>query len=224
MRGAKNKIKILLVDDHPVVRKGLSSLLATREDLKIVGEAGDGAEAIRKVKQLKPDIVLLDLHMPGMDGLTVTETLRKESPQAKVLVLSMHSQRDSVLRILRAGARGFVLKDAPTDELVRAIQAVEAGDGFFSPSVARAALNQRVAGVDTREPVARLSDREREVLAHIAEGRSNKEIAARLGVGVRTIETHRERTMRKLDIHNVAGLTKFAIAHGLVAMDSEKTN
>jgi len=223
MSGAKNKIKILLVDDHPVVRQGLHSFLANRQNFEIVGEAGDGAEAILKVKALQPDIVLMDINMPGMDGSTVTETLRKESPQTKVLVLSMHSQRDYVLRIIKAGARGYVLKDAPTDELVRAIQAVQAGDTFFSPAVARTAMDQYVAEADKHEPVARLSAREREVLAHIADGKSNKEIAARLGVGVRTIETHRERTMRKLDIHNVAGLTKFAIAHGLISMDSEET-
>ena len=218
------KIKVLIVDDHPVVRKGLHSCLANHENLKIVGEAGDGAEAILKVKELSPDIVLMDINMPGMDGLTVTEKLHKDSPQTKVLVLSMHSTRDYVSRIIKAGARGYVLKDAPTDDLVRAIEVVNRGDAFFSPSVARIALNQYVAESDDRDPMSRLSEREREVLVQIAEGKSNKEIAVKLGIGVRTIETHRERTMRKLDIHSVAGLTKFAIAHGMISMDSEGTN
>jgi len=224
MSVAKKKIKVLIVDDHPVVRKGLHSCLANREHLKIVGEAADGAEAMLKVKELLPDIVLMDIGMPGMDGLAVTERLRKESPQTKVLVLSMHSTRDYVLRIIKAGARGYVLKDAPTDELVRAIEVVYAGDAFFSPSVARIALNQYVAESDDRDPMSRLSEREREVLVQIAEGKSNKEIAVKLGIGVRTIETHRERTMRKLDIHSVAGLTKFAIAHGMISMDAEGKN
>ncbi len=224
MSSVKKKIKLLLVDDHPVVRKGLHSCLANRENLKIVGEAGDGAESIRIAKELEPDIVLMDINMPGMDGLTVTETLRKETPKIKVLVLSMHSSRDYVLRIIKAGARGYVLKDAPTDELVKAIEAVNAGDAFFSPSVARIALNQYVAESDDRDPMAKLSDREKEVLVQISNGKSNKEIASMLGIGVRTIETHRERIMRKLDIHSVAGLTKFAISHGLISLEGDGPN
>ena len=128
------------------------------------------------------------------------------------------------MRIIKAGARGYVLKDAPTEELVKAIATVNAGDAFFSPSVARIALNQYLAESDDRDPRSRLSDREQEVLVQIAEGRSNKEIAVKLGIGVRTIETHRERIMRKLDIHSVAGLTKFAIGHGMISMDSEGTS
>jgi two-component system nitrate/nitrite response regulator NarL len=221
MSVVKKKIKILLVDDHPVVRKGLHSCLSNRENIKVVGEASEGREAIQKVKELEPDIVLMDLNMPGMDGLTVTETVRKEFPQTKVLVLSMHSNREYVLRIVKAGARGYILKDAPPDELVRAIESVNNGDAFFSPTVARIALNQYVSESDETDPLSRLSDREREVLVHIAEGLSNKEIAQMLGIGVRTIETHRERVMRKLDIHSVAGLTKFAIAHGLISLNSE---
>lgn len=222
MSVVKKKIKVLLVDDHPVVRKGLHSCLANRENIKVVGEASEGREAIQKVKELEPDIVLMDLNMPGMDGLTVTETVRKDSPQTKVLVLSMHSNREYVLRIVKAGARGYVLKDTPPDELVKAIETVYGGDAFFSPAVARIALNQYVSESDQSDPLSRLSDREREVLVHIAEGLSNKEIAQMLGIGVRTIETHRERVMRKLDIHSVAGLTKFAIAHGLISLDSEE--
>lgn len=218
---AKKKIKVLLVDDHPVVRKGLCSCLQDRANLKIVGEASDGAEAIRQVTEFSPDIVLMDLNMPGMDGVKVTEMLRKQSPQTKILVLSMHSNREYILPVIKAGARGYVLKDAPPEELVRAIEAVHSGATYFSPSVARIALNQYVSESDQSDPQFRLSEREREVLTHIAQGLSNKEIAMKLGIGVRTIETHRERIMRKLDIHSVAGLTKFAIAHGLITLDSE---
>jgi two-component system nitrate/nitrite response regulator NarL len=219
MNSAKHKIKVLLVDDHPVVRKGLYSCLAHRPNLSVVGEASNGTEAIRKVRELSPDIVLMDIYMPEMDGLAVTEFLHKESPEIKVLILSMHNNREYVMRIIKAGARGYVLKDAPPEELIRAIEAVHAGESFFSPSVARIALNQLVSEADQTTPFSRLSDREREVLTHIAEGKSNKEIAIALNVGVRTIETHRERIMHKLDIHNVAGLTKFALAHGLVSLD-----
>ena len=218
MNAAPSKIKILLVDDHPVVRKGLQSCLANCENFSIVGEAGDGTEAMRKVNALHPDVVLMDLSMPEMDGLAVTEALHKESPQTKVLVLSMHKQRDDVLRVIKAGACGYVLKDAPTVELIAAIQTVHAGETFFSPAVAQVVLKELGRGMDELEPLARLSDREREVLVQIAQGRSNKEIAAQLGVSVRTVETHRERTMRKLEIRSVAGLTKFALAHGLISL------
>jgi len=217
----KIKIKILIVDDHPVVRKGLQSCLAGKVNLKVVGEAANGTEAVRLVKELGPDIVLMDISMPEMDGLAVTEALRKVASQAKVLILSMQSNRDAVLRIIRAGARGYVLKDAPADELVRAIETVHAGEAYFSGPIAQIALNQYVSDADDTKPVAKLSERERQVLALIAEGKSNKEIATHLGIGVRTIETHRERIMRKLNVHSVAGLTKFAIANGISALTDE---
>jgi two-component system nitrate/nitrite response regulator NarL len=209
----------LIADDHPVVRKGLWSCLSAKANFKVVGEACDGADAIKKVKELSPDVVLMDIDMPQKDGLEVTNVLRKEAPDVKVLILSMQSTRDTVLRIIKAGARGYVLKDAPTDELARAIESVNAGEAFFSPSVAQIALNQYLTDSDDTKPLAKLSGRESEVVALIAEGKSNKEIAMHLGIGVRTIETHRERIMRKLDIHSVAGLTKFAISNGLISMD-----
>jgi len=223
MSTAKKKIKILIVDDHPVVRKGLQSCLAARDNLKIVGESSNGEDAIKQAREHLPDIVLVDMQMPGMDGLALTEALKKEAPAAKVLILSMQGQRDAVLRIIRAGARGYVLKDAPTDELVRAIETVHGGEAYFSGPVAKIALNQYVNEADETKPVAKLSDREREVLALIAEGKSNKEIAMHLGIGVRTTETHRERIMRKLNIHSVAGLTKFAIANGISSLEEDKS-
>ena len=216
MSATKKKIKILIADDHPVVRKGLWSCLSGKTNFKIVGEASDGADAIQKVKELAPDVVLMDIDMPQKDGLEVTNVLRKESPNVKVLILSMQSNRDTVLRIIKAGARGYVLKDAPTDELARAIETVNAGEAFFSAPVAQIALNQYLTDTDATKPLAKLSERESEVVGLIAEGKSNKEIAMHLGIGVRTIETHRERIMRKLDIHSVAGLTRFAIANGLI--------
>ncbi len=218
MSATKKKIKVLLVDDHPVVRKGLWSCLGNRENLKIVGEAADGEEALQKVRELAPDVVLMDINMPRMDGLAVAEALRRDEPKVKVLILSMYSNRDYVLRIIRAGAGGYVLKDAPPDDLARAIEAVHRGEAFFSPPVARIALSQ-VSGGDKTGPLAKITSRERDVLVLIAEGRSNKQVATRLGIGVRTIETHRERIMQKLNIHSVAGLTKFALANGLISLD-----
>src|SRR5215471_19053753 len=213
------KIKILVADDHPVVRKGLQSCLARQDRLKIVGEASDGEEALKKTSELSPDVVLMDISMPGMNGLEVTEVLRKESPSVKVLVLSVHNNRDYIFRIIQAGAHGFISKESPPDELLRAIESVYAGEPFFSPEIAKAALNQLVSSGGKKDPFAQLTSREREVLVLIAEGQSNKEIANRLGIGVRTIETHRERIMRRLNIHSVAGLTKFAIANGLISLE-----
>ncbi len=217
----KSRIKLLLVDDHPVVRRGISSCLARQERLLIVGEAADGLEAVRKAKELCPDIVLMDIDMPHMNGLAVTEVLRKELPNIKVLILSMHSNTDYVLRIIQSGARGYILKEASTDELVKAIETVDSGEAFFSPDVARVALNQFVRSPGESAAATQLTNREREVLIQIAEGLSNKEIASHLGVGVRTVETHRERIMRKLNIHNVAGLTKFAITKGMITLRGE---
>jgi len=218
---AKKAIRLLIVDDHPVVRQGLSSCLSRHESVVIVGEACDGRDALRKVKELQPDVVLMDIDMPHMSGLTATDMLRRESPQTKVLILSMHSHSEYVMRILQCGARGYVLKEAATDEFVRAIETVHGGETFFSSEVARMALNQFVRGPSDGPQASHVSNREREVLIAIAEGLSNKEIACRLGVGVRTVETHRERIMRKLNIHSVAGLTRFAIQKGLIPMPRE---
>jgi DNA-binding NarL/FixJ family response regulator len=215
----KEKIKVLVVDDHPVVRKGLQSCLARQERLKIVGEASDGDEALRKARELDPHIVLLDIDLPRMNGLNVTEVLRKERPAVKVLVLSVHTNREFIFRIIQAGAHGYISKVSPPEELVRAIEMVCNGEAFFSPEIARAALTQLVNAGGKQEPFDQLTTREREVLALIAGGQSNKEVASRLGIGVRTIETHRERIMRKLKIRTIAGLTRFAILNGIISLE-----
>ena len=215
----KDVIKVLVADDHPVVRKGLQSCLSKQARLRIVGEAADGDEALRKTRELRPDVVLMDISMPRMNGLAVTEVLRKDTPSVKVLVLSVHNNRDYIFRIIQSGAHGYVSKEAPPEELLRAIESVYENKPFFSEEIARAALNQLVTSGGKKDPFGQLTDREREVLILIAEGQSNKEIAGKLGIGVRTIETHRERIMRRLDIHSVAGLTKFAIANGMVSLE-----
>ena len=212
-------IKLLLVDDHPVVRRGIAACLARYPNFVIVGEASDGGEALRKASQLKPDVILMDVDMPEVSGLAATEALRKDLPGTKVLILSMHQQAEGVMRIIQSGARGYVLKEANPDDLARAIEAVYGGELFFSPDVARVALNQFVSRKDNgADAIGQITSREKEVLIAIADGLSNKEIACRLGVGVRTVETHRERIMRKLNIHSVAGLTKYALSKGLIVL------
>jgi two-component system, NarL family, nitrate/nitrite response regulator NarL len=214
----KHRIRILLADDHPLVRQGIGSLLSRQPNLEIVGEAGDGREALAKIREVIPDMVLLDIDMPHMSGLAVAEILRKELPQIRVLILSMHQQPEYVLRILESGAQGYVLKESPVEELVKAIEAVNVGETYFAPDIAKVALNQFVSGNGNGPDLRALTQREREVLIHVAEGCSNKEIAQVLNVGVRTVETHRERIMRKLDIHSIAGLTRFAIAKGMITL------
>jgi DNA-binding NarL/FixJ family response regulator len=215
------KIKLLLVDDHPIVLDGIKTHLAEQPDLEVVGEATNGQEALRKAKLTLPDVVLMDITMPHMNGLEATAQLRKQVPEAKVLILTMHDSREYIAQIVKLGARGYLLKDCSPGELVGAIKSVHAGEVYFSPSISRVLVQEMVDGKhDGREAPAQqsLTDREREVLSLIAEGLLNKQIADRLGIGVRTIETHRERIMRKLDIHTVAGLTKYAIARGMTTI------
>jgi two-component system, NarL family, nitrate/nitrite response regulator NarL len=217
-KGTKKRIRILLADDHPLVRRGIGSCLARQQDLEVIGEAADGREALARIRELLPDVVLLDIDMPHMSGLAVAEVLRKELPQVKVIVLSMHTQPEYVVRILQSGAHGYVLKDAPIEQVVKAIEAINAGQSFFNPEVARVALNQFAGGNGNGSDLSKLTPREREVLVRVAEGCSNKEIAQVLDLGVRTVETHRERIMRKLNIHSIAGLTRFAVAKGLTTL------
>lgn len=225
MRTAKKetsaKIRLLLVDDHPIVLDGLKSHLSAHADLAVAGEATDGEQALRKARQLSPDIILLDISMPRLNGLEFMETLRRESPTARIIVLTMHDSPEYITQTIRLGARGYLLKDTSPAELIRAIKAVHAGEVYFGAVVSRMVVETAVKGGFQSEGrrMDPLTEREHEVLALIAEGLSNKEIAGRLQLGVRTIETHRERIMRKLNVHSVAGLTRFAIARGLVKLD-----
>jgi|SRR5690349_9949184 len=215
----RRKIRLLLVDDHPLVRAGIRSCLSTRKQLMIVGEAADGQEAIAKTKELKPDIVLMDINLPGTNGLEITRQLRRDAPKTKVLILTMHNNKEYVLQIVQAGASGYVSKDTLPEELAQAIEQVDRGEAFFSASVARFVLNDYVASsVRRKSGEEELSEREREVLGLIADGGSNKDIASRLGLSVRTVETHRARIMRKLGIRTTAGLTKFALRHGIATL------
>jgi two-component system, NarL family, nitrate/nitrite response regulator NarL len=223
-RTFQKAIRILVVDDHPVVRRGLVACLSERPHLMVVAEASDGEEAVRKASEFRPDIMLVDINMPVMDGLQVTETLQRTASAVKVVILSVHNKPEYVQRVMKAGARGYVLKDTAPEELARILERVYAGELFFSPEVAQTALNQLVSSHGKLPGAAQLSKREREVLVMIARGRANKEIASELGVSVRTVETHRERVMRKLNLHSVAALTRFAIAQGLVPLEDEPRN
>jgi two-component system nitrate/nitrite response regulator NarL len=221
MNKRKKKIRLLLVDDHPVVRRGMRSCLEGIRHVEVVDEAVDGKEAVEKVKALSPDIVLMDIDMPVMNGLEATKLLREEFPDTRVLILSIHTNKEYVLQIIRSGAQGYVLKDTSPADLVRAIESVDSGEPFFSPDISQIVLNQYLeeAGADSAGDAVKLTTRERQVLAMIAGGQSNKEMANELNVGVRTIETHRERVMNKLNIHSVAGLTKYAITNGIVKLE-----
>jgi two-component system, NarL family, nitrate/nitrite response regulator NarL len=213
------RIRLLLADDHPIVLDGIRSHLRAQPEFEIVGQAANGLEAIQKAKALLPDVVLMDITMPQMNGLEATSHLRKEVPDTKVLILTMHDSKEYIAQMLRMGARGYLLKDGSPAELVRAIKAVHAGEVVFAASVSKVLAEVMVNGrARPIEPPPSLTCREREVLTHIAEGLLNKQIADKLGIGVRTIETHRERIMRKLEIHTVAGLTKYAIAQGMTTM------
>jgi two-component system nitrate/nitrite response regulator NarL len=221
MNKQQAKLRLLLVDDHPVIRHGIRACLAGRDNIEVVGEAEDGKEAVRKAKELSPEVILMDLQMPQMDGLAATRLLHKERPSVKVLILSVNSNQETILHIVRSGAHGYIQKEASCEELVHAIESVGRGEAFFSSDIAPVVLNQYVAeaAAGPRNHASELTEREMEVLVMIAEGHSNKEIARRLKVSPRTIEAHRERTMRKLNVHNVAGLTRFAIAEGIVTLE-----
>ena len=188
----------------------------------MVGEAGDGPHAIELARALAPDVVLMDISMPEMDGVAVMRRLRKEAPRARVLALSMYNKKEYIVQIIRSGARGYMLKNTSPEQLVRAIESVHAGEKVFSREVAPVAT-QGLSGaaVAPTSPLDQLSARERQVLVLIAEEHSNKEIAEKLGLGVRTVETHRERIMRKLGARSAVDLTKFAVAHGLVQLPPE---
>jgi DNA-binding NarL/FixJ family response regulator len=210
--------KVLLVDDHALVRAGFRALLAALPNVEVVAEAADGREALRLAKLHRPDIVVMDIAMSEMNGLEATERIVKEMPRVRVLVLSMHANEEYVVQALRKGAAGYILKEADTAELDIAIRAVMRGETYLSPGVSRQVVDDYVRrlgpGVTSLE---QLTPRQREILQLIAEGHSTKEIAQKLDVSIKTIETHRTQLMDRLDIHDVAGLVRFAIRTGVVS-------
>lgn len=210
-------IRIVLADDHTMFLSGLRTLLEKEPDLEVVAKVKDGREAIRVVHEKRPDLVVMDVSMPGMNGIEATRQITAKLPRVKVLCLSMHSEEQFVTAVLEGGASGYLLKECAFDELLTAIRTVMANQIFLSPTITTTVVQNYRAqrGATQPSPVSLLTDREREVLQLIAEGHSTKDIAARLHLSVKTIDTHRHRIMDKLSIHSVAGLTKYAIRRGL---------
>jgi DNA-binding NarL/FixJ family response regulator len=210
-------IRVLLADDHRVVTDGLRSLIDARPDMKVVALANNGLEAVRRALVDKPDVVVLDQAMPEMNGTEAAQIIRERRENARVIILSMHSNIEHVQRALRAGASGYVLKSSAGDEVVGAIRAVHAGRRYLSPPLAEAMLDHLIETPE--DPMLLLSARERQVLKMLAEGCSIVEIAAKLSLSRKTVETYRERTMEKLGVHNLPALVKFAIRHSLIELE-----
>ena len=207
-------IRILLADDHALVRHGFRMILAAQPDMEIAGEAGNGREAVELAQKLKPDVVVMDVAMPELNGIEATRRIIELAPRARVLALSMHKDAVYVREILRAGARGYLLKDSADADLLAAVRAVAKGEGYLSPGVSDAVLSDYRRHVT--DPLDLLTSREREVLQLIAEGKTNKEIATSLNLSVYTVEAHRGRLMEKLNLHSTGELVRFAVRSGLM--------
>ena len=210
------RIRILIADDHQLVREGLRLLITGFAHCEVVGDAREGGEAVRLARELAPDIVLLDISMPGMNGIEACRGVLAEQPQSKVVMLSMHPDQDYVLHSVEAGAKGYVLKDSAPEELEQALRQVTRGGTYFSPQVTGALMARLRGGVEPA-PVVNLSMRQHEVLRLICEGHSNRSIGQRLRISPKTVDTHRTQLMQKLGIHDVAGLTRYAMRIGLIA-------
>lgn len=214
-------ITIVLADDHRIVLQGLHALLKAEPDFEVVGEAGDGIEALDLVRKLNPDVVVLDLMMPGLNGLEVARQLSKQAPHTRIIILSMYDDEGFVLEALSNGASAYVLKDKGSSELIRAVREVQSGHRYLSPPLSDRAIEvyEQMTKSGTMDKYETLTNREREVLHLSAEGHTNNEIAIRLGISIRTAETHRSRLMHKLHIHTQADLTRYALRRGIIAMD-----
>ena len=208
-------MKILVADDHNLVRAGLTALIARLPEMEIVGEAADGRQALRMVRDLTPDLVLMDIAMPGLNGLEAAERIHGIQPQTKIIILSMHANEEYVAQALKAGASGYLLKDAATAELEMALKSVSMGQFYLSPAISRQVVDNYLHGGPTGVDV--LTPRQREILQLIAECKSTREIAETLHLSVKTVETHRAQLMERLDIHDVAGLIRYALKKGLIS-------
>jgi DNA-binding NarL/FixJ family response regulator len=213
-------VRVLLADDHALVRAGIRALLEDLEGVTVVAEAGDGSEVLELARKHRPDVALLDISMPGLGGLEASAQLKQELPEVRVVMLSMHANEEYVLQALRAGAVGYMLKDSATAELERALEAVMQGETYLSPPISKQVVEGYVQRVGAEQPAAdNLTPRQRQVLQLIAGGQSTKEIAYRLELSVKTVETHRAQLMERLQIRDIAGLVKYAIRNGLVSSE-----
>ena len=215
-------IRVLLVDDHRILREGVRALLAGEPGIEVVGEAEDGESAVAQAGRLKPDVVLMDMVMPHLGGLEATARIKEQHPDIMVLIMSMHDNDEYVQQVIKAGASGYVLKGVAADDLVRAIEAVDGGASFVDPAIAAKLVEDyvhRVRGELPNDPKQLLTPREQEILKLVAESHSNHEIAARLYLSKKTVETHRANIMRKLDLHDVTELVKYALRRGIIHLD-----
>jgi len=213
-------IRILLADDHGIIRQGLCSLLEKQPDMEVVGEAEDGQKALELVRQLVPDVVIMDVTMPNLNGVGATRQITKEFPKVKVLALSIHSHKRFVADMLRAGAAGYILKECLLEELIEAIRTIIAGNIYFSPGITDVVVDDYVDHLsEAIEPTKPLTDKERQVLQCIANGIPIKDIAAQMNLSIKTIEFNRRQIMKKLKIHSIAALTKYAIREGLTSLE-----
>lgn len=216
------KIKILLADDHPIVRNGISASLQSIDQFEIVGEAENGLEAVEMTTDLRPDVVIVDISMPEMCGISATKAIREKNPKTKVLVLTMHDEEQYMVQMLAAGANGYLAKNSSKDELVSAIHAICSNDVFYSPLISEDIIQRYIDALESQqdeEDDIPLTNREKEILELISESLTTKEISAKLFISHRTVDTHRTNLMRKLNIRNTAGLVRFAIQKGLVQLD-----
>ncbi len=204
------KTRVLIVDDHPMVTEGIQAILESYDDITVVGTLGNGQEAVERVNELAPDVILLDLNMPGVSGLNATEMILEERPETRILILSMHDSPEYISTALSHGAKGYILKDVPTDEIKTAIETVMAGEEYLCTG-AKGSLQPKIS--DGREA---LTSREQTILLELAQGQSNKDVANTLNISVRTVETHRKNIKRKLGISSTAGLTRYALEHGVL--------
>jgi DNA-binding NarL/FixJ family response regulator len=219
------RITVLLAEDHQIVREGLRTLLQAETDLEVVGEAASGRQAVELAGKLHPAVIVMDIAMPLLNGLEATRQILKAAPATRVLILSAHSDDAYVEQVISLGAAGYLIKQTAAHVLPKAIRAVAGGGEFFSPAIARRLDQQRAADREgpPRQPASRLTSREVEVLQLIAEGKANKQTAAELGIGIKTVEKHREHLMRKLNIHDTAGLTRYAISAGIIESSVQLT-
>jgi len=215
------KIKVVVADDHTILRQGIKALLDNQEGIEVVGEAKDGREAIKTIEELLPDVILMDIAMPGLNGLEATRRIKKKFPKTKVVVLTMHANEEYIFQILNAGADGYLVKETAFQDLISAIHAVHKGEAFMSPSISKKVMTDYIQRAQGEEKVGfdTLTTREREILQLVAEGNSNKKIAEALFISPKTVETHRAHIMDKLNIHDRAGLIKYAIRKGMINLD-----
>lgn len=213
------QVKVLVAEDHAVVREGIRMILDAQEDFAVVGEARDGDEAVRLARQLRPDVVVMDISMPRMNGVEATQEIKRLFPDVQVLILTMHEEESYVFQLLRLGAAGYVLKRAAATDLVEAVRAASRGEAFLYPAVARSVVQDYLDRMRNGEGTSRydgLTDREREILVLIAEGHTNAQIADRLFISVKTVQTHRAHIMEKLDLHDRSLLVRYAVRKGLI--------